>query len=149
VTRAEIERYVRWMQEIRRFKPSTVARRMAVVSGFDRTWFIDGVLEHSPARAGRSTAPPPTASVCWNAPGVSPHGGQGPQFGYLPVAYSEDLQHGRWLLAGDAVHGCANGDGVSLDDHVLDNDAGVGDRLMEPLPRPGDTARPVGSRGWL
>ncbi len=30
VQRAQIERYVRWMQEIRRFKPSTVSRRMAV-----------------------------------------------------------------------------------------------------------------------
>jgi integrase/recombinase XerD len=37
------------MQEIRRFKPSTVSRRMAVVAGFYRTCVIDGVLEHSPA----------------------------------------------------------------------------------------------------
>ncbi|WP_405166548.1 tyrosine-type recombinase/integrase [Nocardia sp. NBC_01499] len=49
VVRAEIERYVRWMQEIRRFKPSTVARRTAVVTGFYRTCVIDGVIEHSPA----------------------------------------------------------------------------------------------------
>ena len=50
VQRAQIERYVRWMQEIRRFKPSTVSRRMAVVAGwFYRTCVIDGVLEHSPA----------------------------------------------------------------------------------------------------
>ncbi len=47
--RAQIERYVRWMQEIRRFKPSTVSRRMAVVTGFYRTCVIDAVLEHSPA----------------------------------------------------------------------------------------------------
>jgi site-specific recombinase XerD len=47
--RAEIERYVRWMQEVRRFKPSTVSRRMAVVTGFYRTCVIDAVLEHSPA----------------------------------------------------------------------------------------------------
>jgi site-specific recombinase XerD len=37
------------MQEIRRFKPSTVSRRMAVVTGFYRTCVIDAVLEHSPA----------------------------------------------------------------------------------------------------
>ncbi|MGH8879748.1 MAG: hypothetical protein ACRD0P_20770 [Stackebrandtia sp.] len=37
------------MQEVRRFKPSTVARRMAVVIGFYRTCVIDPVLEHSPA----------------------------------------------------------------------------------------------------
>jgi integrase/recombinase XerD len=37
------------MQEVRRFKPSTVSRRMAVVAGFYRTCVIDAVLEHSPA----------------------------------------------------------------------------------------------------
>jgi integrase len=37
------------MQEVRRFKPSTVSRRMAVVTGFYRTCVIDSVLEHSPA----------------------------------------------------------------------------------------------------
>ncbi|MET8875237.1 tyrosine-type recombinase/integrase [Nocardia sp. NPDC004604] len=47
--RAEIERYVRWMQETRRYKPSTVARRTAVVTGFYRTCVIDGVIDHSPA----------------------------------------------------------------------------------------------------
>jgi hypothetical protein len=48
-SRAQIERYVRWMQEIRRFKPSTVSRRMAVITGFYRRCVIDAVLEHSPA----------------------------------------------------------------------------------------------------
>jgi integrase/recombinase XerD len=47
MVRAEVERYVRWMQEVRRFKPSTVSRRMAVVTGFYRTCMIDAVLEHS------------------------------------------------------------------------------------------------------
>ena len=37
------------MQEVCRFKPSTVSRLMAVVAGFYRTCVIDGVLEHSPA----------------------------------------------------------------------------------------------------
>jgi site-specific recombinase XerD len=37
------------MQEVRRFKPSTVSRRTSVVSGFYRTCVIAGVLEHSPA----------------------------------------------------------------------------------------------------
>ena len=49
VLRAQVERYVRWMQEARRFKPSTVSRRMAVVAGFYRTCVIDAVIEHSPA----------------------------------------------------------------------------------------------------
>jgi len=39
------ELYIRWMQEIRRFKPSTVSRRFSVTAGFYRTC----VLEHSPA----------------------------------------------------------------------------------------------------
>jgi len=37
------------MQEVRRFKPSTVSRRFSVTVGFYRTCVIDGVLEHSPA----------------------------------------------------------------------------------------------------
>ncbi len=47
--RAQVELYVRWMQEVRRFKPSTVSRRMSVVAGFYRTCVIDGVLARSPA----------------------------------------------------------------------------------------------------
>lgn len=49
MARADVERYVRWIQEVRHFKPSTVSRRMAVVTGFYRTCVIDAVLEHSPA----------------------------------------------------------------------------------------------------
>jgi integrase len=47
--RSDLELFVRWMQETRRFKPSTVARRTSVVAGFYRTCVIDGVLDHSPA----------------------------------------------------------------------------------------------------
>jgi integrase/recombinase XerD len=47
--RAQLELYVRWMQETRRYKPSTVSRRTSVLSGFYRTAVIDGVIEHSPA----------------------------------------------------------------------------------------------------
>jgi len=32
-----LELYLRWMQEIRRFKPSTVSRRFSVTAGFYRT----------------------------------------------------------------------------------------------------------------
>ena len=49
VQRAHLELYVRWMQETRRFKPSTISRRFSVTAGFYRTCAIDGVLEHSPA----------------------------------------------------------------------------------------------------
>jgi site-specific recombinase XerD len=47
--RPHLELYIRWMQEIRRFKPSTVSRRFSVTAGFYRTCGIDGLLEHSPA----------------------------------------------------------------------------------------------------
>jgi hypothetical protein len=42
--RAELELYVRWMQETRRYKPSTVSRRTSVLSG--------------------STAPQPSTASC-------------------------------------------------------------------------------------
>jgi integrase/recombinase XerD len=47
--RPHVELYLRWMQEVQRFQPSTVSRRLSVVSGFYRTLVIDAVLEHSPA----------------------------------------------------------------------------------------------------
>jgi site-specific recombinase XerD len=57
-SRPQIELYVRWMQEVRRFKPSTVSRRMSIVAGFYRTAVIDGLLEHSPAdHVRRPTVP--------------------------------------------------------------------------------------------
>jgi len=48
-SRPHIELYLRWLQEVRRYRPSTVSRRMSVVAGFYRTCVIDAVLEHSPA----------------------------------------------------------------------------------------------------
>ena len=57
--RPHVELYVRWMQEVRRFKPSTVSRRMAVVAGFYRTCVIDEVLAHSPAEYVRRPNVPP------------------------------------------------------------------------------------------
>jgi len=56
--RAHLELYLRWMQEIRRFKPSTVSRRFSVAAGFYRTCVIDGVLEHSPAEHVRRPTVP-------------------------------------------------------------------------------------------
>ena len=57
--RVHLELYVRWCQEVRQFKPSTVSRRTSVVCGFYRTCVIDGVLEHSPADwLRRPTVPP-------------------------------------------------------------------------------------------
>jgi integrase/recombinase XerD len=57
-SRPQIELYIRWMQEVRRFKPSTVSRRMSIVAGFYRTAVIDGLLEHSPAEHVRRPTVP-------------------------------------------------------------------------------------------
>ena len=35
--RNDLELYLRWLQDVRRFKPSTVSRRLSVVTGFYRT----------------------------------------------------------------------------------------------------------------
>jgi len=50
--RPHLELYIRWMQEIRWFKPSTVSRRFSVTAGFYRTCVLDGVMQHSPAEHG-------------------------------------------------------------------------------------------------
>jgi integrase/recombinase XerD len=47
--RVDIERYVRWPQDVRRYQPSTVSRRLSVVVGFYRVCVIDAILDHSPA----------------------------------------------------------------------------------------------------
>src|SRR5881392_206477 len=48
VGRVDIERYVRWLQEVRRYQPSTVSRRLSVVVGFYRVCVIDQILTRSP-----------------------------------------------------------------------------------------------------
>lgn len=47
--RPHIELYLRWLQEVRHLKPSTVSRRLSVVAGFYRTCVYDDLLENSPA----------------------------------------------------------------------------------------------------
>jgi integrase/recombinase XerD len=51
--RADVERHVRWLQDVRRYQPSTVSRRLSVVVGFYRVCVIDAILDHSPADSGR------------------------------------------------------------------------------------------------
>jgi integrase/recombinase XerD len=46
--RVDIERYVRWLQDVRLYQPSTVSRRLSVVVGFYRVCVIDHILPHSP-----------------------------------------------------------------------------------------------------
>jgi integrase/recombinase XerD len=72
--RPHLELYIRWMQEIRRFKPSTVSRRFSVTAGFYRTCVIDGLLEHSPAEHVRRPSVP--AGIA--DPGVHPPAVRGP-----------------------------------------------------------------------
>jgi integrase/recombinase XerD len=57
--RPHLELYIRWMQEIRHFKPSTVSRRFSITAEFYRTCVIDGLLEHSPAEHVRRPSVPP------------------------------------------------------------------------------------------
>ncbi|MEU8265375.1 tyrosine-type recombinase/integrase [Micromonospora sp. NPDC048999] len=59
--RVDIERYVRWLQDVRRYQPSTVSRRLSVVVRFYRVCVIDAILEHSPADYVRRP-PVPTES---------------------------------------------------------------------------------------
>ena len=70
---------MRWCQEVRRFKPSTVSRRTSVVCGFYRTCVIDGLLEHSPAQWLRRPTVPP------ESPGPSPTMTPGPSPTAEPV----------------------------------------------------------------
>ena len=57
--RPHVELYVRWMQEVRPYKPYTISRRVAVVAGFSRTCLHDDVLVHSPAEYVRRPNVPP------------------------------------------------------------------------------------------
>jgi site-specific recombinase XerD len=57
--RVHVELYLRWMQEVREFKPSTISRRVSVVVGFYRTCVLDGVLPVSPADHVRHPNVPP------------------------------------------------------------------------------------------
>jgi integrase len=78
--RAHLERYVRWCQEVRRFRPSTVSRRTWVVCGFYRTCVIDGLLEHSPAQwLRRPTVPPESPHPRTDAPAVRGAADRGPR----------------------------------------------------------------------
>ena len=64
--RVDLELYLRWMQLQRRYKPSTVSRRLSIVAGFYRTAVIDGVIAQSPAehvRRPRVPAESPTLGL--------------------------------------------------------------------------------------
>ena len=54
---------IRWMGEIRRFKPSAVSRRLPVAAGFCRACVIGGLLERSPTGHVRRPSVPPQSSA--------------------------------------------------------------------------------------
>jgi hypothetical protein len=66
--RPHLELYIRWMQEICQFKPSTISRRFPVTTGFYRTCAIDGVLQALTCRA----RPPPHRTRRITHPGLHP-----------------------------------------------------------------------------
>jgi hypothetical protein len=81
--RPHLELYIRWMQEVRHFKPSTVSRRFSVTAGFYQTCVIDGLLDHSPAVHVRRPSVPP------ESPGrtlTSSRMLQGRRLGVFPLA---------------------------------------------------------------
>src|SRR5262245_34799695 len=63
VRRVDIELFLRWLQEARQFKPSTVSRRLSVVTCFYRTCVIDTVLDASPAAYVRRPHVPPESAT--------------------------------------------------------------------------------------
>jgi integrase/recombinase XerD len=56
--RPHLELHIQSMQDIRRFKLSTVSRRFSVAAGFYRTCALDGALQHSPAEHMRRPVVP-------------------------------------------------------------------------------------------
>ena len=55
---------MRWLQDVRRYQPSTVSRRLSVVVGFYRTCVIDQLMPHSPADyVRRPTVPPESPTL--------------------------------------------------------------------------------------
>jgi hypothetical protein len=97
VQRPHLELYIRWMREIRRFRPSTISRRFSVTAGFYRTCAVDGALEHSPAEHVRRPAVPAESATL----GVHPPAVRGPAHRRPPVAGSLRLR------AGDPARGCS------------------------------------------
>lgn len=66
VERVHVELFLRWMQEVRCLKPSTVSRRLSVIAGFYRTCVIDVVIATSPVehvRRPRVPAESPTLGL--------------------------------------------------------------------------------------
>jgi hypothetical protein len=74
--RPHLELYIRWMQEIRRFKPSTVSRRFSVVAGSTRPASSTACLStHPPSTSAAPRCPrnrPPWGSLTCSSRRCSP-----------------------------------------------------------------------------
>lgn len=64
--RVDIERYVRRLQDVRLYQPSTVSRRLSVVVGFDRVGAIDrSCRTRQPATSAAPPCPPSHPPWAW------------------------------------------------------------------------------------
>src|SRR3954447_14207819 len=73
LARVDIERYVRWLQDVRRYQPSTVSRRLSVVVGFyGSASLIRSCRTRRPTTSADPRCPrsrPPSASaICSSKP---------------------------------------------------------------------------------
>jgi hypothetical protein len=69
--RPHLELYIRWMQEIGRFKPSTISRRFSVTAAFYRDLRHRRRLEHSPAEhLRRLSVPAESPTLGFHPPAV-------------------------------------------------------------------------------
>ncbi|MBM0236787.1 site-specific integrase [Micromonospora sp. ATA32] len=71
--RVDIERYVRWLQDVRRFQPSTVSRRLSVVVGFYRVWSSTASCRtHQPTTSGDRSCHPNHPPSGWDTSSSKP-----------------------------------------------------------------------------
>src|SRR5258708_3725898 len=78
--RPHLELYIRWMQEIRHFKPSTVSRRFSVLAGFYRTCVIGGHARAARPADLRSHRPTSPTSAKNTATGYCACGAKAPRW---------------------------------------------------------------------
>ncbi|QSF59212.1 phage integrase N-terminal SAM-like domain-containing protein [Nocardioides sp. zg-1228] len=74
---AHVELYLRWLQEVRHLRPSTVSRRLSVLATFYRTCVIDQILSTHPpstsdARTSHSSRRHSGSATCSSRPSSPP-----------------------------------------------------------------------------
>jgi hypothetical protein len=76
--RVHLELYIRWMQEIRRFKPATISRRFSVTAGFYKTCVIDGIVGHPPLSTSAARLCPGVTDAGLHPPAIRGPAHRGP-----------------------------------------------------------------------